>query len=126
MRVTAAVNSAKKKPAMPVLPTRRTMAAMRMGTIVTILSVATISSGSSIFRNSVFLLFFCDVLSSTYSAKFDGDVSTIRHTKYLAMVRTPNVKEDKELERQEENKETVMVRERKTMKRSQRISNCIQ
>jgi hypothetical protein len=36
------------------------------------------------------------------------------------------VKKDKELEGQEENKETVMVKERKTMKRSQRISNSME
>jgi hypothetical protein len=39
------------------------------------------------------------------------------------MVRRHNMEEDEEWEGQEEEKETVMIREGKTMKRSQGISN---
>jgi hypothetical protein len=41
------------------------------------------------------------------------------------MVRRQNVKDCEEQEGQKEEKETVVVKERKTMKRSRRISNCM-
>jgi hypothetical protein len=66
--VTVAMNSAKKKPAIPVLPARRTMRAMSRGANVTNLSLYAISSGSSIFFKYFFFLF----LSSASSAKGHG------------------------------------------------------
>jgi hypothetical protein len=70
--VTAAANSAKKKPAVPVLPARRTMAAISRGTIVTNLSLYAISSGISSFFRYFFLFFFFGFLDSASSAKCHG------------------------------------------------------